>query len=93
MHNSQTTSGIKRQLRFRGDVSANNNRIEDLQNEETYKLPKVKLPTVPDDVGATATAAQQRLHTGKYEKYMNRGRIFTCLTYWPYSRLGDEHIL
>ncbi|XP_064546365.1 protein TAPT1 homolog [Drosophila montana] len=67
MHNSQTTSGVKRQLRFRGDVSANNNRIEDLQNEETYKLPKVKLPTVPDDVGATATAAQQRLHTAGSE--------------------------
>ncbi|XP_034486198.1 protein TAPT1 homolog isoform X2 [Drosophila innubila] len=57
MHNSQNTSGNKRQLRFRGDVSASTNRIEELQNEDNQKLPKAKQPTPQDDVGVTAAAA------------------------------------
>ncbi|KAM8705960.1 hypothetical protein ACLKA7_010285 [Drosophila subpalustris] len=59
MHNSQNTSVNKRQLRFRGDVSANTNtnRIEELQSEDIPKLPKAKQPTPQDDVGVTAAAA------------------------------------
>ncbi|KAH8393978.1 hypothetical protein KR215_012042 [Drosophila sulfurigaster] len=61
MSNSQTTSATKRQLRFRGDVSASGNRIEELQlNDDIPKVSKAnnKQPTLQDDVGvATAAAA------------------------------------
>jgi len=68
MHNTLNSSSTKRQLRFRGDVSAGTNRIEELQNEDIQKIPK-------DDVGVTTTtattgaaAAQQRLHNGESYK-------------------------
>ncbi|ALC46493.1 CG7218 [Drosophila busckii] len=62
----------KRQLRFRGDLSANTSRIEEVHNEDSIKLhkSKAKQATVQDDVAvastptttsATATATQQRL--------------------------------
>lgn len=68
MHNLQNISANKRQLRFRGDVSATTNRIEELQGDEIPKTPKAKQPSPQDDVGvpvAAPTASQQRLQTGK----------------------------
>lgn len=68
MHNLQNISANKRQLRFRGDVSATTNRIEELQGDEIPKTPKAKQPSPQDDVGVPAaapTASQQRLQTGK----------------------------
>lgn len=72
MHNSHTNSGIKRQLRYRGDVSGSVSHIEVLQNEETHKLPKVKSPTIVDDVGVAAAASHQRVYNGKYDKSENQ---------------------
>lgn len=68
MHNLQNISANKRQLRFRGDVSASTNRIEELQGDEIPKTPKAKQPSPQDDVGVPAAgpaAAQQRLQSGK----------------------------
>lgn len=67
MHNLQNISANKRQLRFRGDVSASANRIEELQGDEIPKTPKAKQPPPQDDVGVPAAApaaAQQRLQSG-----------------------------
>lgn len=68
MHNLQNISANKRQLRFRGDVSATTNRIEELQGDEIPKTPKAKQPSPQDDVGvpvAAPNASQQRLQSGK----------------------------
>lgn len=67
MHNLQNISANKRQLRFRGDVNATSNRIEELQGDEIPKIPKGKQSPSQDDVGvpaAPSAAAQQRLQTG-----------------------------
>ncbi|TDG40539.1 hypothetical protein AWZ03_013031 [Drosophila navojoa] len=61
MHTSHTNIAIKRQLRYRGDVSGNISHIEVLPAEEAHKLPKVKSPTAADDVGVAAMSTQHRL--------------------------------
>lgn len=66
MHNLQNISANKRQLRFRGDVSATSNRIEELHGDEIPKVSKGKI-SPQDDVGvpgALPPAVQQRIQSG-----------------------------
>ncbi|XP_026850254.1 protein TAPT1 homolog [Drosophila persimilis] len=70
MQNSINSVGNKRQLRFRGDVSASC-RVEELhqlQEENRQQKPK-QLPLSQDDVAAAtaSSAAQQRLQSGPTE--------------------------
>ncbi|BFF90277.1 protein TAPT1 homolog [Drosophila madeirensis] len=68
MQNSINLGGNKRQLRFRGDVSAASSRVEELQHhqEENRQQKPKQQPLSQDDVAAATaatSAAQQRLQS------------------------------